>query len=127
MYQKLDNNAPPGYMPQPRHNPAPAPYAPAEGQYPPVPAVPSHGPVVIDMLDLPEHPVQIKCPYCQTYTLSRTRTKCGQASTLWCIILAVFTLLCWLLPLLCLCKDRVHTCGVCGRRIGFYTHPYCPC
>ena len=109
MYQKIDGNNPPGYgFPQqlppqqvPIHNPVPP------GQYPnqPKPQVPGHGPIIIDMLDLPDHPVQIRCPYCQTYTMSKTRKKCGSASAFWCVILFLFTICLWVLPAFCFCKD----------------------
>lgn len=70
-----------------------------------------------------ETPIQTVCPHCQGQVITSVEYESGLLTWIICIVLAVFGcwIFCCLIPF-CIdaCKDVVHNCPSCRRRIAVY-------
>lgn len=76
------------------------------------------GPVVTDTY-LGRDPAGMKCPYCSTQMVTRTRNRVDGITMLaFIILLFIFWPLCWLPFCIPSCKSTDHYCTKCNRKVG---------
>ena len=108
---------------QPAFGPVPAQYVPLEA-HPPPEAVPVAvvRPYLVSMPGaFGEYPVACECPVCHQHVTTMTHHENGALVWILCVVLFIFTLICFFIPFLIKkLKDVVHTCPNCRCVIGKY-------